>query len=152
MSTETEIELVKKDIKQLYNVYDKLDVAIDRLTDISGSIKSMLAVHEEKLSKREDVDGEIFRLIEQRRSDTEEELKTLHSRITTNSKEVREMIDLSEKRLMCEIKALRNDISGRVGLLEKWRWIIIGASIVIGWVLSKNFMPLIKLMAGGPIL
>jgi len=151
MSTETEIELIKKDVKQLYNVYDKLDVAIDKLTDISGSIKSMLAVHEEKLSKREDIENEIFRLIEQRRHDTEEELKTLHSRITTNSKEVREMIDLSEKRLMCEIKALRNDISGRVGLLEKWKWIILGGSIVVGWVLSKNFMPIIKMMPGGPI-
>jgi chromosome segregation ATPase len=151
MSTETEIELIKKDVKQLYNVYDKLDVAIDKLTDISGSIKSMLAVHEEKLSKREDIENEIFRLIEQRRHDTEEELKTLHSRITTNSKEVREMIDLSEKRLMCEIKALRNDIGSRVGLLEKWKWIILGGSIVVGWVLSKNFMPIIKMMSGGPI-
>ena len=35
---------------------EKLDSTIDKLTDISSSIKSMLAVHEEKLSKNEEVD------------------------------------------------------------------------------------------------
>jgi hypothetical protein len=32
---------------------------------------------------------------------------------------------------------LRDDLNSRVGILEKWRWLIIGGSIVIGFVLQK---------------
>jgi hypothetical protein len=59
-----------------------------------------------------------------------------------------ESINLTEKRLMCELKSIRNEINDRVGVLEKYRWIIVGGAIVIGWVLSKNLMPLIHMMNG----
>ena len=36
-----------------------------------------------------------------------------------------------------EFRKLTEQISKRVGLLEKWRWIIIGGSIVIGFVIQK---------------
>ena len=36
-----------------------------------------------------------------------------------------------------EIQKLRNDLTARVGVLEKWRWLIIGGSIVIGFLLHK---------------
>ena len=52
----TSIEVLRNEVKSVANVNVKLDNTIDKLTDISSSIKSMLAVHEEKLSKQEDVD------------------------------------------------------------------------------------------------
>jgi hypothetical protein len=42
--------------------------------------------------------------------------------------------------LLVEIKSLKNDIGSRVGVLEKYRWLIMGGAIVIGWILSKNFL------------
>ena len=33
---------------------------------------------------------------------------------------------------MCEIKELKVNLTERVGVLEKYRWIIIGAAIVLG--------------------
>ena len=39
---------------------------------------------------------------------------------------------MSEKRLMCEIKTLNTNLDGRIGVFEKYRWIIIGAAIVVG--------------------
>ena len=59
-----DIESLRKDIGNVNSIQGRLDTAIDRLTDISGSIKSMLAVHEEKLSKQEDIDKAMFNLIE----------------------------------------------------------------------------------------
>ena len=61
-------------------------------------------------------------------------------------KELKENKELSEKRLLCEIKTIRNDIGDRVSLLERWRWLILGGSIVIGWVLSKNFTYIMNMM------
>ena len=45
------------------------------------------------------------------------------------------MIDC-EKRILLEIRSVRGELSGRVGLLEKWRWLIIGGAIVIGLIFT----------------
>ena len=45
-------------------------------------------------------------------------------------------VEMSEKRLLIEIKSLKNDIGARVGVLERYKWLIIGGAIVIGWILS----------------
>jgi len=35
-----------------------------------------------------------------------------------------------------EIRRLREDITTRVGVLERWKYLIIGGSIVIGFILN----------------
>ena len=52
-----------------------------------------------------------------------------------------------ERRLLLEMKSLKHDIGGRVSMLEKWKWLIVGGSIVIGFILSRNLMPLIDMMS-----
>ena len=128
----TDVQILKSEVEQVASVNNKLDAAIDKLTDISGSIKSMLAVHEEKLSKQEDIDKAIFNLIESRRVEFDTNYKELHARINKIHKELTDEIEMSEKRLMCEIKSLNVNLDGRIGVFEKYRWIIIGAAIVLG--------------------
>jgi len=128
----TDLQVLKNEVEQVASVNTKLDSAIDKLTDISGSIKSMLAVHEEKLSKQEEIDKAIFNLIENRRQEFDNNYKELHSRINKIHKDLTDEIDMSQKRLMCEIKTLNSNLDGRIGVFEKYRWIIIGAAIVLG--------------------
>jgi len=131
------IESLKKDLENVNNIQDKLDTAIDKLTDVSSSIKSMLAVHEEKITRQEKIDEIIF-----------DKLKDRAEEITEVYRELRKDIDLVEKRLLIEIKSLKNDFGSRVGILEKYRWIIMGGAIVIGWILSKNFLQIIHMING----
>ena len=56
-------------------------------------------------------------------------------------------MDQVEKRLLNEIRSLRNDISGRVGVLERYKWIILVGFFVIGWILSKNFKFIMGMMS-----
>ena len=128
----TDVQVLKSEVEQVASVNTKLDNAIDKLTDISGSIKSMLAVHEEKLSKQEDIDKAMFNLIESRRVEFDNNYKELHARINKIHKELTDEIEMSEKRLMCEIKTLNSNLDGRIGVFEKYRWIIMGAAIVVG--------------------
>ena len=128
----TDLQVLKNEVEQVASVNTKLDNAIDKLTDISGSIKSMLAVHEEKLSKQEEIDKAIFNLIENRRQEFDNNYKELHSRINKIHKDLTDEIDMSQKRLMCEIKTLNSNLDGMIGVFEKYRWIIIGAAIVLG--------------------
>ena len=131
-----DIESLRKDIENVNTINGRIDTAIDKLTDVSTSIKSMLAVHEEKITRQEKIDEVIF-----------EKLKDRADEISDVYRELKKDVEMSEKRLLIEIKSLKNDIGARVGVLEKYRWIIIGGAIVIGWILSKNFMPIIHMMA-----
>jgi len=133
----TDLQVLKNEVEQVASVNTKLDSAIDKLTDISGSIKSMLAVHEEKLSKQEEIDKAIFNLIENRRVEFDTNYKELHARINKIHQNLTDEIDMSQKRLMCEIKTLASNLDGRIGVFEKYRWIIIGAAIVLGLSMPK---------------
>ena len=132
-----DIASIKKDIKNSRDIHIRIDNAIEKLTDVATSIKQMLAVHEEKISQQEKIDEVIFNKIRERADE-----------IDKINKDLTENINLTEKRLMCELKSIRNEINDRVGVLEKYRWIIVGGAIVIGWVMSKNLMPLIHMMNG----
>ena len=111
---------LKKDVEQVNTIHNRLDTAIDKLTDVSTSIKQMLAVHEEKISRQEQTDEVIFTKLRERQLE-----------IDTVYKELQKEIQQTEKRLLIEIKSLKLDIGGRVGTLEKYKWLILGGSIVI---------------------
>ena len=136
MANEVEIAKLKKDIEQVNTIHSRLDTAIDKLTDVSTSIKSMLAVHSEKISRQEQVDEIIFEKLKERAG----EIDKVHTELTNELNQV-------EKRLLLEIKAIRVDIGSRVGMLEKYRWIILGGAIVIGWIVSGNFSEIVRMMS-----
>jgi len=131
-----QLESLRKDIESVNSINNRLDTAIDKLTDVSTSIKSMLAVHEEKIQRQEQIDEVIF-----------DKLKARAEEIDNVYRDLQREINQTEKRLLIEIKSLKNDIGGRVGILEKWKWLIVGGSIVVGWVLSKNFIHIINMMS-----
>ena len=43
----------------------------------------------------------------------------------------------SENKLLNEIRGVRTQLDQRDGLLEKWRWLTIGGSIIIGLMISN---------------
>ena len=133
----TEIALLKKDAKSGELIHLRLEATIDKLTEITISLKSMLIQQQTKLERAEQVDEDIFVTLESRRKEWDDDLKELHSRITTNSRELREHQIQSESKMLNEIRAVRTQLSERVGVLEKWRWIIIGGSIIIGLMMSN---------------
>jgi chromosome segregation ATPase len=137
-NTDIRVQLatLKQEIENVNGIQGRLDTAIDKLTDVSTSIKSMLAVHEEKIQRQEQIDDVIFSKLKERADEIDNVYRDLQREINQ-----------TEKRLLVEIKSLRNDIGGRVGVLEKWRWLIIGGSIVVGWVLSKNFLHIMQMIS-----
>ena len=133
----TDIALLKKDAKTGELIHQRLEVAVDKLTEITISLKGMLIQQEQKLTRAEQTDDDIFITLESRRKEWDNDLKELHSRVTTNTRELREHQVQSENKLLSEIRAMRNQLSERVGVLEKWRWIIIGGSIIVGLMMSN---------------
>lgn len=134
---ETEVQLIKRDIEDIKSIHGRLDVAIDKLTDVSNCINRMLAVHEEKLSRQEDSSVELEKQIESRRTELLSKIDDLHSRVTTNTKEIMVNAAAQHAEQNKEIQKIREELSNRVGVLERWRWLIIGGSIIVGFVIQK---------------
>ena len=134
---QTKIALLEKDANTGEQIHRRLEIAIDKLSDCAISLKGMLAQQEQKLTKAEQTDEDIFITLEARRKEWDNDLKELHSRITTNTKELREHQIQSENNMLNELRHMRQQLSERVGVLEKWRWLIIGGSIIIGLMMSN---------------
>ena len=75
----TQVALLQKDAKTGEAIHQRLEVAIEKLTDITVSLKGMLVQQETKLAKAEEVDNDIFILLESRRKEWDNDLKELHS-------------------------------------------------------------------------
>ena len=126
----TEVQLLKKEVSDMKMIYSRLDKAIEKISDVSNSINRMLAVHEEKISQQEE---------SQIRTEQEinNDIKELHSRISTNTRELMNLMSEQHKEQTDKMTKLEIELQGRVGVLEKWRWIIIGGSIVAGFIIQK---------------
>ena len=135
--TDVKVQLtgLKKDIENVTNLNIRLDTAIEKLTDVSTSIKQMLAVHEEKISRQEQIDEIIFDKLKERAG----EIDNVHKDLT---KEIQQV----EKRLLIEMKQIKLDIGSRVGILEKYRWLIMGGAIVVGWFIALNGHEILEMM------
>ena len=150
MGLETEVAVLKSDVNRMTSLFEKLDTAIERMGDVSNNIARMLAVHEERLSKQDDIDEELFTLVEKRRQEIQGDIKELHSRITTVSRELSDDITETEQRIMTamtygmadlkkciteETKTIteqRVELEKRISDLERWKWLVMGGSVVIG--------------------
>ena len=141
MSIETDVAILKKDVDDLKDIHRRLDSAIEKIAEVSQSLHTIMAVHEEKLARQEDT-------LDHQEKKLQENIQELHSRITTNSKETFQHIAETERRIVSamdehnkktneEFRKLHSEISNRVGVLEKWRWLIIGGSIVLGFIIQK---------------
>lgn len=134
---ETEVRLLKKELEDQAKIHDRLDIAIEKLTDVSNSINRMLAVHEEKIARQEEALYIAEQQIEVRRSELLGKIDELHSRITTNTKEIMSAAQQAHLEQNKEIQKIQREIEQRVGVLEKWRHVLIGGSIVVGFLLHK---------------
>jgi len=127
---ETEVKLLKKELEDQKKIHDRLDIAIEKLTDVSNSIHRMLAVHEEKLTRQEEA-------LESRRVEISSQISELHSRVTTNTKEIMLSATKQHDNQNKQIQKIREDLNKRIGVLEKWRHVLVGCSIVAGFILHK---------------
>lgn len=144
----TAIEFLKRDVSEMKQIHVRLDRAITKITDVSSSIHIMLAVHEEKIERQDEILSDNTAQIEEKRKELATDIKELHSRITTINRELYDRITNTEQHIINEnqkiqqqlkqhIESLKVNLNDRVSLLEKWRWLIIGGAVVVGFILNK---------------
>ena len=132
-----DIEMLKRDVSEMKLIHSRIDNAIDKISNVSNSINRMLAVHEEKLTSQEEAIINSQSLVETRRAEFSNEIKEIHDRITSNNNQLTQLMSEQHLEQTQALNGLKSDIFGRVAVLDKFRWLLIGGSIVAGFVIHK---------------
>jgi regulator of replication initiation timing len=77
-------------------------------------------------------------------ADVKQDIKELHSRITTGNREIMDKLDekidalaKADKEQHDQLKESMGKVKERVDVLERWRWMIVGGAIVCGYLLGN---------------
>jgi len=144
----TKVAVIEKEISQINDLFVKLDATIDRMTEVSVSVNQMLTLHEQKIQQTAEDTEDLFHLVEKRRIEMDENLKELHSRITTGNKEITQDMNAAVIRIMHAIEELKDtmqtreniirgeqaDLEQRLADVEKKQYFMMGAAAVVGFL------------------
>jgi C4-dicarboxylate-specific signal transduction histidine kinase len=140
------VGLLEKDIQVATNLIERVSESIEKIQEMSLHLVKMITLHEHRHTQHEKIDNEL-----------KEDIKELHSRITTQTREMQERIDQVEHHITSRIDALRNELIqhkkqelaedkhpkkdvtlvGKVESLEKWRWMVAGAVALGAWLIGE---------------
>jgi chromosome segregation ATPase len=120
-SNETKIAVLEERLTSYEVMMKKIDEAIQIMGKTSQNISKMLAVHEEKLDNTNKNDEVIFDRIRSIEVKTTEE----HSRVIEKIEGLDEKIELLDK---------------KVDEMTKFRWLIVGALVIISFIFSQSNM------------
>ena len=82
-SGRSKIEVVNHKVEDLKPLIHKMESAIEKLSELNTSVRRMLAVHEERLTKQEEIDNVLFTKIDQLRDKMDVDHNSVLSRIRT---------------------------------------------------------------------
>ena len=127
VALKVEVGVLKEKVNTIADLCEKMDRVIEKLTDYNATMVN-----------------QIYKDMEKRKEDTVGDIKELHSRITTTDRNLSDKIELTERRIMDEIKSLRDHITEHnqkedddLKSLMQWKWMVAGGVIVVAWIISN---------------
>lgn len=123
---ETEVKILQKDLVTFQNILDKFDITINKLTEVSNNLNKVIAVQDSRIDTQE----KAIEIVHKRITDMKDEI---HEELSDHYQVILEKI----KELQVEQKIHADEMSRRVDALEKWRYIVMGGAVALGFLLSK---------------
>lgn len=85
---QVKVALIEQKLDDLKPIIVKLDSAIEKLSEVNISVSRMLAVHEERISKQEEIDTVLFAKIDKLRDKMDTDHDSVLSRLRGLEKRV----------------------------------------------------------------
>ena len=130
----------------------KVDVGVlkSQTSTLTSLCEKMDRVRDKIVDQQDRYINQVYEDMEKRRQEKNEELKEVHKRIDT----VIDKVELTERRIMDEIRDLRKQISNStekeeeaLQKLNQWKWTIAGGIIAISWLISHlDYDTIVKLL------
>jgi acetate kinase len=122
-----DVEVLKTQISNITHLCEKMDTIIEKLVD-----------------NHDRMVNQIYDDMNKKKEDTVQDIKELHSRITTVDRNMTDKLELTERRIMDEIKSLRSTIDEHnkkededLKKIFQWKWMVAGGVIVLAWIISN---------------
>lgn len=122
---------------------DRIEAAIERLTEISSDLSKMVAVHEHRISQQERTSVNLTDTIERRREEFDSKLGDVYNTMREQDNEILKQIVDMKKENSEQFKKLNE----KIGQMEKYIWMAIGGAFVVSLILTyaaQYFTKLIK--------
>jgi sugar-specific transcriptional regulator TrmB len=123
---------VKIEVAVLQSVVYKIDNTVAEIAKSSADITRLLAVHDSRINN-----------LESGNKENTTDVRELYKKMSENTKEILSKIDEMEVRIEDKLKehtdrssTQHKVISDRLNVLENWRWIVVGASVALGFLLN----------------
>lgn len=146
-SVKTNIALIQKDIKQIENIFGRVETAITQMSKIQQTIavqENILVNNEKRISSLEEkvVNHHAEELVFRKDLSTklEDMRKVSHDERAAANREILESINkisASIDKKFSEQDKKITDQDKKIESLEKWRWYLLGAGAVILLVINK---------------
>jgi len=127
VALKVEVGVLKEKVNTISDLCEKMDRVIEKLADNNTNMVN-----------------QIYKDMDKRKEDTVGDIKELHSRITTTDRNLSDKIELTERRIMDEIKSLRDHITEHnqkedddLKSLMQWKWMVAGGVVVVAWIISN---------------
>lgn len=88
----TRVALVENELSTVYGIFSRFETTLEKITEVSSSLKELIAVHDNRLMERERADHTIFQMIEKRKEEYSHGVERLHQKMEDLSTEVRKEI------------------------------------------------------------
>lgn len=142
------VSSLQQDMAQVGALVDRLDVTIEKLTEVSSTVSQLLAVQGNRLEFQEKIQEKLQDLVEKRRTETEGYVKDLHVKIDTVERDLKEDIRDTHLDILSKISEMQDSgaqqhqeisdkLGERIASLEKWMWTIAGGGTVVWFILSQ---------------
>lgn len=133
-----DVGVLKTQVVTLTQLCNKMDSVIDKL-----------------MEKQDKITEDLYDEIAVKRKETVEDIKELHSRITTVDRNLSDKIELTERRIMEKIEALHSTISehnkkedSELKKILEWKWMAAGGIVVLAWIFSHIKMETLGKLLG----
>ena len=80
-NNEVKLALLEQKVTDFSVVVEKIDTAIEKLSEVNNNVSRMLAVHEERITKQEDTDAVLFDKIDKLRDKMDSDHNMVTSRL-----------------------------------------------------------------------
>lgn len=155
----TDIALIKKDVKTIERFFNKFDTALETMSDISQKVAVQGEILKNTAEKLEDLEERIEAhkkedmarsavltdRLEQYRISSKEDHQRLSDQSAQNRLQRNQEIMTELAKLNGNLEKRMDNLSGRVGKLENWKYYMMGLGAAVLFIVVKFVIPSLTL-------
>ena len=127
---ETRVAVIENNLEKMGSFFDRLDTTMEKLTEVSSSIKELLAVHELKINQNDDRTAHLLQQMEARREQIE-------SKIALSEKGTKSELELVETKLTLSIDNVHAEMVKIKMFNERNKYALLISSFLFAFILWK---------------